>query len=106
FIEGDLLKVDIHEATVVTLYLLDEVNVLLRPRLLNELKPGTRIVSHTFDMGDWKPDERYHYGKANLYKWIVPAKVAATWEWQTTNNETYRVELKQKYQMLAGKAWI
>lgn len=106
FIEGDLLEVDIEEATVVTLYLLDEVNVLIRPRLLDELRPGTRIVSHAFDMGDWAPDERHNYGKANLFKWIVPAKVAGIWEWQTTSGETFKVNLKQKYQKVAGKAWI
>lgn len=106
FIEGDLLEVDIQEATVVTLYLLDEVNVLIRPRLLEELRPGTRIVSHAFDMGDWKPDERHNYGKANLFKWIVPAKVAGIWEWQGTSDETFKVSLQQKYQRISGKAWI
>ncbi len=106
FIEGDLLEVDIKEATVVTLYLLDEVNVLIRPRLLDELRPGTRIVSHAFDMGDWAPDERHNYGKANLFKWIVPAKIAGVWEWQTSSGETFKVNLKQKYQKVAGKAWI
>lgn len=106
FYEGDLLEVDFSQATVVTLYLLDLVNVQLRPRLLDELRPGTRIVSHAFDMGDWKPDRRENCGSINIYKWIVPAKVAGTWEWQTTTGETYRVELKQKYQQLTGKAWI
>lgn len=106
FIEGDLLEADFSEATVVTLYLLDLVNVQLRPRLLDELRPGTRIVSHAFDMGDWKPDQRESCGSINLYKWIVPAKVAGTWEWQATSGETYRVELKQKYQQVTGKVWI
>lgn len=106
FIEGDLLEADFSEATVVTLYLLDLVNVQLRPRLLDELRPGTRIVSHAFDMGDWKPDQRESCGSINLYKWIVPAKVAGTWEWQATSGEIYRVELKQKYQQVTGKAWI
>lgn len=106
FIEGDLLEVDFSEATVVALYLLDEVNVQLRPRLLNELRPGTRIVSHAFDMGNWKPDERHNYGKANIFKWIVPAKVAGTWQWQASSGENFKVELKQKYQNLVGKAWI
>lgn len=106
FYEGDLLEVDFSSATVVTLYLLDLVNVQLRPRLLDELRPGTRIVSHAFDMGDWKPDQRQNCGSINIYKWIVPAKVAGTWEWQTTTGETYRVELKQKYQQLTGNAWI
>lgn len=106
FYEGDLLEVDFSSATVVTLYLLDLVNVQLRPRLLDELRPGTRIVSHAFDMGDWKPDQRKNCGSINIYKWIIPAKVAGTWEWQTTSGEIYRVELKQKYQQLTGKAWI
>lgn len=106
FIEGDLLEADFSEATVVTLYLLDLVNLQLRPRLLDELRPGTRIVSHAFDMGDWKPDQRESCGSINLYKWIVPAKVAGTWEWQATSGEIYRVELKQKYQQVTGKVWI
>ncbi|NLY12078.1 MAG: class I SAM-dependent methyltransferase [Gammaproteobacteria bacterium] len=106
FIEGDLMEADFSDATVVTLYLLDLVNIQLRPRLLDELRPGTRIVSHAFDMGDWKPDQRQSCGSINIYKWIVPAKVAGTWEWRTTDGDTYRVELKQKYQQLSGKAWI
>lgn len=106
FFEGDLLEADFSQATVVTLYLLDLVNVQLRPRLIDELRPGTRIVSHAFDMGDWKPDQRQSCGSINIYKWIVPAKVAGTWQWQTSSGETYRVELKQKYQQLSGKAWI
>lgn len=106
FFEGDLLEVDFSDATVVTLYLLDLVNLELRPRLLDELRPGTRIVSHAFDMGDWKPDQRQSCGSINIYKWIVPAKVVGTWEWQTTQGDTYRVELKQKYQRVTGKAWV
>ena len=106
FFEGDLLEADFSQATVVTLYLLDLVNIQLRPRLLDELRPGTRIVSHAFNMGDWKADERESMGSINIYKWIVPAKVAGTWEWQATSGETYRVELKQKYQKVTGKAWV
>ena len=106
FIEDDLLEAEFSNATVVTLYLLDLVNLQLRPRLLDELRPGTRVVSHAFDMGDWKPDQRQNCGSINLYKWIVPAKVAGTWQWQGTTGETYRVELKQKYQQVTGKAWI
>lgn len=106
FFEGDLLEVDFSPATVVTLYLLDLVNVQLRPRLLDELRPGTRIVSHAFNMGDWKADQQYSSGGISLYKWIVPAKVAGTWEWQAKSGETFRVELKQKYQRLNGKAWV
>lgn len=106
FFEGDLLDADFSDATVVTLYLLDMVNVQLRPRLLDELRPGTRIVSHAFDMGDWTPDTTKRHGSTQLYKWIVPAKVAALWEWRTTSGKTYRAELKQKYQKVTGTAWI
>lgn len=106
FIEDDLLEADFSDATVVTLYLLDLVNVELRPRLLDELRPGTRIISHAFDMGDWTPDERKRHGSTHLYKWIVPAKVAGLWEWQTRSGETYRAELQQKYQEVTGKVWI
>ena len=106
FMEGDLLEADFSQATVVTLYLLDLVNVQLSPRLLDELRAGTRIVSHAFNMGDWKADERESMGSINIYKWIVPAKVAGTWEWQATSGETYRIELKQKYQRVSGLAWI
>jgi hypothetical protein len=81
---GDIFKADIHEATVVTLYLLTMVNQKLRPKLLSELRPGTRIVSNTFDMGrEWKPDKVAQVGSAKasdryfnppLYLWIVPAR--------------------------------
>ena len=74
FQEGDLFDADIHNATVVTLYLLPNVNLRLRPKLLAELKPGTRIVSHSFDMGDWKPDKQEQVEGAWIYLWTVPAK--------------------------------
>ncbi|OEY67942.1 methyltransferase [Marinobacter sp. X15-166B] len=106
FVEGDLLTADFSEATVVTLYLLDSVNVELRPRLLSELRPGARIVSHAFNMGDWKADEQLNFSGVRLYKWIVPAAVAGSWHWQGTDGKEYRVELKQKYQQVTGKAWV
>src|SRR5580700_10439897 len=62
FEENDLFNADIHQATVVTLFLLDTINMKLRPKLLKDLKPGTRIVSNTFDMGDWKPDRELTVG--------------------------------------------
>lgn len=80
FIEGDLFEADIREATVVTLFLLSSVNLKLRPKLLAELKPGTRVVSNTFDMGDWKPDKEFtlddngedSYLSHKFYLWIIP----------------------------------
>jgi len=71
FIQGDFYKADIHDATVVTLYLLSSVNLKLRPKLLKELKPGTRIVSHRFDMGDWEPVKKIEFDDRPLYLWIV-----------------------------------
>jgi len=74
FEEGDLFDTDIHNATVVTLYLLPNVNVRLRPKLLKDLKPGTRIVSHSFDMGDWKPEKVENIEGATIYLWTIPEK--------------------------------
>ena len=84
FEENDLFQADIHEATVVTLFLLPQINLKLRPKLLQDLKPGTRIVSNTFDMGDWKPEKEAivpesevdSYLSHKLYLWIVPSPAA------------------------------
>jgi tRNA G37 N-methylase Trm5 len=76
FVEGDLFTAEIHPATVVTLYLLPNVNMKLRPRLLKELKPGTRVVSHSFDMEDWKPDKEIDVNGSRLYLWVIPEKGA------------------------------
>ena len=77
FLEQDLFKTDLKEATVVTLYLLPDVNLKLRPKLWQELKPGTRVVSHAFDMGDWAPQQRVEVEGKTIYYWVVP-KDAAT----------------------------
>jgi tRNA G37 N-methylase Trm5 len=72
FRNQDLFRANIKEATVVTLYLLPELNVKLRPKLWRELKPGTRIVSHQFDMGDWKPEKTLELNGRTIYFWTVP----------------------------------
>src|SRR5262245_31362561 len=74
FREGDLFKADIRDASVVTIYLLSGINMKLRPKLLADLKPGTRIVSHAFDMGDWKPQATQKVGTSTIYYWVVPEK--------------------------------
>ena len=74
FRQEDLFKANFSEASVVTLYLLPDLNVKLRPRLLAELKPGTRIVSHQFDMGTWKPEKRLESNGRVVYFWTIPAK--------------------------------
>ena len=72
FIQGDLFEQDLSPATVITLYLLPALNLKLRPKIL-KLKPGTRIVSHDFDMGDWKPEKTIKVGTRTVYFWTVPA---------------------------------
>ena len=74
FIEQDLFKTDFKEASVVTLYLLPDINLKLRPKLQSDLKPGTRIVSHAFDMGDWQPDKTENIEGRTIYLWTIPAK--------------------------------
>ena len=76
FLQQDLFTTNFSEATVITLYLLPELNVKLRPQLL-KLKPGTRIVSHAFDMGEWKPDKTLQVDGRTVYFWTVPAKIPA-----------------------------
>jgi precorrin-6B methylase 2 len=77
FRQQDLFETDLREASVVTLYLLPEVNLRLRPKLLSELRPGTRIVSHAFDMGDWKPERTENVDGRTIYYWTVPENVPA-----------------------------
>ena len=73
-IRGDLFEADISGATVVTLYLLTDLNLKLRPKLLRDLKPGTRIVSHAFNMGDWKPERQESISGTSVYLWRVPPR--------------------------------
>jgi SAM-dependent methyltransferase len=105
FIEGDLFKADITEATVVTLYLLPSVNLRLRPKLFRELKPGSRVVSHDFDMGEWEADEQatvdnYH----TVYLWTIPAGVAGTWRWSggQKGEQQFVLKLNQAFQKVSG----
>ena len=74
FRQEDLFRTRISDATVVTLYLLPDLNVKLRPRLLAELKPGTRIVSHQFDMGTWKPEKKIELSGRTIYLWTIPSR--------------------------------
>jgi Methyltransferase domain len=77
FLQQDLFKTDFSKATVVTLYLLPELNVKLRPQLFKQLKPGTRVVSHAFDMGDWKPEQVVQVNGKTVYFWTIPEQVPA-----------------------------
>ena len=73
-VQGDLFEQDLSQATVVTLYLLPSLNVKLMPKLMKELKPGTRIVSHAFDMGDWKPEKELDVEGRKVYYWTIPKR--------------------------------
>ena len=72
FVQDDLFEIDFTDATVVTLYLSDDINLRLRPTLLNDLQPGTRIVSHEFSLGDWEPQKTLDIGGHRVYYWVVP----------------------------------
>lgn len=101
FFEGDLFDFDFYEATVLTLYLLPEINLRLRPFILNELAPGTRIVSHAFNMGEWEADEIDNIDGRNIYFWVVPAKTSGEWQW-TMNRTQYHAEINQEFQRISG----
>jgi 2-polyprenyl-3-methyl-5-hydroxy-6-metoxy-1,4-benzoquinol methylase len=77
FRQQDLFQTDLSNATVVTLYLLPDINLKLRPKLLKELKPGTRIVSHAFNMGEWKPERVVRVNGRTIYYWVVPKNIPA-----------------------------
>ena len=107
FLRQDLFKTDLSRASVITMYLLPSVNRRLRPRLL-DLKPGTRIVAHDFDLEDWKPDQMTTIRK-NVFLWIVPAKVAGRWRARVPlpdGPRTIEVELNQRFQEVNGLARI
>jgi hypothetical protein len=118
FYQRDLFETDLSQASVITMYLLPRVNLALRPKLLN-LKPGTRIVSHDFSMGEWKPDlheeidagDKYggSGGRSDIYLWIIPANVEGTWRWQlqvSGKPVDYEIALEQTFQMITGTARI
>ena len=102
FRRQDLFATPLAGADVVTLYLTREVNLRLRPRILAEMRPGARVVSHDYDMGDWRPDQRQRIGSANVYLWVVPSRVAGRWA-LTADGRQASLELRQHYQRLEGQ---
>ena len=103
FRRQDLFRTPLGPADVLTLYLLQEINIRLRPRILAEMRPGARVVSHDFDMGDWSWDQRQRVGSATIYLWIVPARIAGNWA-LTVSGRTYPLTLEQTYQQFTGTA--
>jgi SAM-dependent methyltransferase len=113
FVAEDLFRTDLAGATVVTLYLLPRLNLRLRPRLLGELRPGARIVSHNFGMGDWDPDrtlrnrEIFAGGEVprvehRLHLWVVPADAGGTWRLKRPDGEEFGLEVVRRFQKVHG----
>jgi precorrin-6B methylase 2 len=80
FVNADLFESDLRDATVITLYLLPALNLKLLPKLLKEVKPGTRVVSHAFDMGSWRPEQALKVGTRSVYFWTIPAPGTPAYE--------------------------
>jgi len=105
-IHGDIFKENFSEATVVTLYLLPDLNLKLRPTIL-KMKPGTRVVSHAFNMGDWEPDQKIESARAHAYYWVVPANVAGQWAIEGLEGQgPVTLQLNQRYQQIGGNITI
>ena len=100
-ITGDIFVEDFSKATVVTMYLLPELNRRLRPTLL-KMKPGTRVTSHQFNMGDWEPDEHFVVEGRDGYLWHVPADVSGEWVLRQDNGVESTFSLVQRFQKIAG----
>lgn len=119
FLHQDIFLADFRVATVVTMYLLPEVNLELRPRILFELRPGTRVVSHDWDMEDWEPDRRLIVEapektvglkkESAVYLWIVPARVAGYWRGTLAGpggEEPVVIEFTQRFQNASASVWL
>lgn len=116
FAARNLFDADLGTATVITAYLLHSVNLRLRPQLFEQLRPGTRIVTHDFDFGDWQPDQKitidvpdkaYGPPRSDIMLWVIPAVFAGTWQWSLpAAGGGVRIEarLEQRFQMLVGAA--
>ncbi len=106
FRRQDLFATPIREASVIAIYLLPDVNLRLRPRLLTDLRPGTRIVSHAFAMGDWRPDEHRDVDGRNAYLWIVPAVAGGQWMLTNADGQRMLLELEQRFQEVRGSLTV
>ena len=106
FEEGDLFTKDFSDATVLTMYLLQSVNLRLKPVILDSMQPGSRVVSHDFDMGNWQPDEEDNIDGRRVYLWTVPARVAGRWSFTTPEGDKGTAFLYQSYQQVEGEVVI
>ena len=119
FLQQDIFASDFRNATVLTMYLLPEVNLDLRPQILFDLRPGTRVVSHDWDMGDWEPDDRrviptsgksaWPLTESRVYLWIVPARLSGYWRGTLVGpdgEEPVVVEFAQRFQKASVNVWL
>ncbi|HEY0336042.1 MAG TPA: class I SAM-dependent methyltransferase [Burkholderiales bacterium] len=116
FYERDIYETDLSPATVVTIYLLPEVNLMMRPKLFAMLKPGTRVVSHDYDMGEWPPDLTFTMDapsktvgrdkKSKVFYWVVPARASGKWRWRSAADggspRDFELALTQMFQKIEG----
>ena len=103
FRQQDLFQTPLQEADVLTLYLTAEVNLRLRPRILSQMRPGTRVVSNEYDMGDWHQDARRRVGATNVFLWTVPARVDGSWT-LTEGGRSVPLTIEQSFQRFTGTA--
>lgn len=105
-VRGDLFETDVSPATAVTLYLLQSVNLKLRAPLLDQLRPGTPVVSHDFTMGEWEPDTVVHMSEhtADVYRWTVPADVSGRWRLIGPQGGSWELRIRQRFQQIRGTA--
>ncbi len=119
FYERDLYETDLSAASVMTIYLLPEVNLMVRPKLLATLKPGTRIVTHDYDMGEWQPDEQIVMDapdkpvgrdkKSKIFYWVIPANAAGKWRWELPlagKPAIFEMAVAQNFQIISGSASV
>ncbi|MBA4742897.1 MAG: class I SAM-dependent methyltransferase [Azoarcus sp.] len=102
FHQGDLFEVDFTDASVLTLYLQEELNLRLRPVILERMAPGTRVVSHVFAMGDWEPDESITARGLDVHLWVVPARIDGDWTIEMPDGERLQASFEQHHQKIAG----
>src|SRR5262245_54367736 len=106
-VHGDIFVTDFTQATVLTMYLLPSLNMKLRPQIL-ALRPGTRVVTHAFNMEDWEPDESTDVDGRRVYFWVVPANVAGRWGMELSGSSTDKLSLNfdQRFQKIEGVAYL
>lgn len=106
FVRGNLFEMDFSDVDVLTMYLLPLINTHLRPVILEKLRPGTRVLSHSFDMGDWPPDQWRKVQGRYIYKWIVPARVGGNWRIEKADGSDFTIDFTQQYQRIEGMGQI